>query len=105
MYDFARWHRYPFSLTPSTLDDAIAAGTLVPLIGDDNYELTRGVAFSYATLEVREFVTQFARQYVAACGVPLTVTSAARPISVWPGAVRNLRPVAGVKGTAICSFG
>ena len=65
---------------------------LVPLIGDDNYELTRGVAFSYATLEVREFVTQFARQYVAACGVPLTVTSAARPMSRQP---RNANPQSG----------
>ncbi|MCY7380826.1 MAG: LysM peptidoglycan-binding domain-containing protein [Gemmatimonadaceae bacterium] len=89
MYDFARRHRYAFYLTPSTLDDAIASGKLVPLIGDENYELARGVAFSYATLEVREFVTQFARQYVAACGVPLTVTSAARPMSRQP---RNANP-------------
>lgn len=89
MYEFARQHRYPFYLTPSTLDDAIASGKLVPLIGDENYELGRGVAFSYATLEVREFVTQFARQYVAVCGVPLTVTSAARPMSRQP---RNATP-------------
>ena len=89
MYDFAQRYRYPFYLTPTTLDDAIAKGKLVPLTGDENYELTRGVGFSYATTEAREFVTQFAPQYLAACGVPLTVTSAARPLSRQP---RNANP-------------
>jgi uncharacterized protein (DUF2249 family) len=89
MYDFARSHRYPFYLTPFTLDDAIAKGKLVPLVGDEHYELTRGVGFSYSTVEAREFITQFAPQYLAACGAPLTVTSAARPMSRQP---RNANP-------------
>jgi LysM repeat protein len=89
MYDFAQRYRYPFYLTPTTLDDAIAKGKLVPLTGDENYELTRGVGFSYSTVEAREFITQFAPQYLAACGVPLTVTSAARPMSRQP---RNANP-------------
>jgi LysM repeat protein len=89
MYDFAESHRYPFYLTPTTLDSAIARGKLVPLTGDANYELTRGVGFSYATVEAREFITQFAPQYLAACGAPLTVTSAARPMSRQP---RNANP-------------
>jgi LysM repeat protein len=89
MYDFARSHGYPFYLTPSTLDDAIARGKLVPLTGDANYEMTRGVGFSYATAEARDFITQFAPQYLAACGAPLTVTSAARPMSRQP---RNANP-------------
>lgn len=89
MYDFAQRHRYPFYLTPATLDAAIARGRLVPLTGDENYELTRGVGFSYATAEAREFITQFAPQYLAACGAPLTVTSAARPMSRQP---RNANP-------------
>lgn len=89
MYDFAQSHRYPFYLTPATLDAAIARGRLVPLTGDENYELTRGVGFSYATAEAREFITQFAPQYLAACGAPLTVTSAARPMSRQP---RNANP-------------
>jgi LysM repeat protein len=89
MYDFAQSHRYPFYLTPTTLDNAIAQGKLVPLTGDANYELTRGVGFSYATVEAREFITQFAPQYLAACGTPLTVTSAARPMSRQP---RNANP-------------
>jgi hypothetical protein len=84
MYDFAVRYRYPFYLTPYTLDDAIARGKLVALTGDSTYELTRGVGFSYSTREAKEFVAQFAPQYLAACGVPLTVTSAARPMSRQP---------------------
>jgi hypothetical protein len=84
MYDFAQRYRYPFYLTPTTLDTAIARGKLVPLTGDATYELTRGVGFSYSTPEAKQFVTQFAPQYLAACGMPLTVTSAARPMSRQP---------------------
>jgi LysM repeat protein len=84
MYDFAQRYRYPFYLTPVTLDSAIAQGKLVALTGDATYELTRGVGFSYATREAKEFVTLFAPQYLATCGSPLTVTSAARPLSRQP---------------------
>jgi nucleoid-associated protein YgaU len=84
MYDFALRHRYPFYLTPTTLDTAVARGKLVALTGDSTYELTRGVGFSYATREAKQFVTLFAPQYLAACGAPLTVTSAARPMSRQP---------------------
>ncbi|MDB4884930.1 MAG: Peptidase [Gemmatimonadetes bacterium] len=84
MYDFALQHRYPFYLTPTNVDAAIAAGRLVPLTGDSTYELTRGVGFSYATREAKQFVTAFAPQYLYACGTPLTVTSAARPMSRQP---------------------
>jgi hypothetical protein len=61
----------------------------VPLDGDASYELTRGVGFSYATREAKQFVLSFAPQYLAACGTPLTVTSAARPTSRQP---RNSNP-------------
>jgi LysM repeat protein len=84
MYDFAVRYRYPFYLTPTNLDTAIAHGKLVALTGDSTYELTRGVGFSYATREAKQFVTMFAPQYLAACGAPLTVTSAARPMSRQP---------------------
>jgi hypothetical protein len=84
MYDFALRYHYPFYLTPTNVDQAVAQGRLVPLPGDSTYELTRGVGFSYATREAKEFVTLFAPQYLAACGTPLTVTSAARPLSRQP---------------------
>jgi hypothetical protein len=89
MYSFAESHGLTFYLTPTNLDSAIAKGRLVPLAGDASYELTRGVGFSYATREAREFVLAFAPQYLAECGTPLTVTSAARPVSRQP---RNANP-------------
>jgi len=84
MWDFADSHHLPFYLTPTNIDDAIKKGKLVALTGDSTYELTRGVGFSYATREAKQFVLAFAPQYLAACGTPLTVTSAARPISRQP---------------------
>jgi hypothetical protein len=84
MYSFAVSHRMPFYLTPTNVDKAIADGRLVALTGDSTYELSRGVGFSYATRETKQFVLAFAPQYLAACGVPLTVTSAARPMSRQP---------------------
>jgi LysM repeat protein len=84
MYAFAVSHRMPFYLTPTNVDKAIQDGRLVALTGDSTYELTRGVGFSYATREAKQFVLAFAPQYLAACGVPLTVTSAARPMSNQP---------------------
>jgi hypothetical protein len=89
MYSFAESHGLTFYLTPINLDSAIARGRLVPLTGDATYELTRGVGYSYATREAKEFVLAFAPQYLAECGTPLTVTSAARPVSRQP---RNANP-------------
>ena len=84
MYEFALTHHMPFYLTPVNVDDAIAKGRLVALAGDSTYELTRGVGFAYSTREAKQFVLAFAPQYLAACGVPLTLTSAARPMSRQP---------------------
>jgi LysM domain/Family of unknown function (DUF5715) len=89
MWDFATTHGLVFYRTPRDIDDAVAQGKLVPLDGDASYQLTRGVGFSYATREAKQFVASFAPQYLAACGTPLTVTSAARPTSRQP---RNSNP-------------
>jgi len=89
MYDFAQSHGLPFYLTPTNLKEAVAKGKLVQLTGDSTYELTRSVGFSYATPEAKQFVLAFAPRYLAACGAPLTVTSAARPTSRQP---RNSNP-------------
>jgi len=89
MWDFAVDHGLTFYRTPIDIDQAAAAGKLVQLTGDSTYELSRGVGFSYATKEARQFVLAFAPQYRAACGTPLTVTSAARPTSRQP---RNANP-------------
>jgi LysM repeat protein len=89
MWDFATMHGLVFYQSPRDIDDAVSSGKLVPLEGDASYELTKGVGFSYATREARQFVASFAPQYLAACGSPLIVTSAARPKSRQP---RNSNP-------------
>jgi Family of unknown function (DUF5715) len=89
MYDFAQAHHLPFYLTPTNVNDAIVRGSLVPLMGDNSYELGHGVGFSYATPEAKQFVVAFAPLYVAECGKPLIVTSAARPMNRQP---RNANP-------------
>ncbi|MFL5618987.1 MAG: DUF5715 family protein [Gemmatimonadaceae bacterium] len=89
MWDFATMHGLVFYQTPRDIDKAVADGKLVLLDGDGSYELTRSVGFSYATREAKQFVVSFAPQYVAACGTPLIVTSAARPTNRQP---RNSNP-------------
>lgn len=89
MYDFAQSHHLPFYLTPTNVNDAIVRGSLVPLMGDNSYALAHGVGFSYATPEAKQFVVAFAPLYVAECGKPLIVTSAARPVNRQP---RNANP-------------
>ena len=89
MWDFAQTHALTFYRTPRDIENAIADGRLVALTGDSTYEVTRAVRFAYATREAKQFVLAFAPQYLAACGAPLTVTSAARPTSRQP---RNSNP-------------
>ena len=89
MWDFATTHGLAFYRTPRDIEKAVADGRLVPLDGDASYELTRNVGFSYATREAKQFVVSFAPQYLAACGAPLIVTSAARPTTRQP---RNSNP-------------
>jgi LysM repeat protein len=89
MWDFATMNGLTFYQTPRDIDRAVAEGKLVPLEGDGSYDVTRGVRFAYATREARQFVVAFAPQYLAACGTPLVVTSAARPTNRQP---RNSNP-------------
>ncbi len=89
MYEFALSNHLPFYLTPTNVRDAVDRQNLVPLTGDATYEITRGVGYSYSTPEARQFVLAFAPQYLAACGTPLMVTSAARPMTRQP---RNANP-------------
>jgi hypothetical protein len=84
MYQFAVRHRLPFYRTPEAIMTAAAAGRLVPLAGNSDYELSGGVGWPWVTPETRRFVEAFARQYVIACEAPLVITSATRPTSRQP---------------------
>ena len=71
--------------TSGDVQDSIQRGLLVPLTGNADYSLaTDEVSFPVARAEVKAFIEQLARHYHAACGEPLVVTSATRPISRQP---------------------
>jgi hypothetical protein len=84
MYDFATSHGLPFYRTPENVLDAIAHGHLIALTADSTFELKSDVHFSFVTREANWFVHAFAPQYRTVCGVPLTVTSAERPVTRQP---------------------
>jgi hypothetical protein len=71
--------------TSADVQDFSQRGLLVPLTGNADYELATGeVSFPVARVEVKSFVEQLAHHYRAACGEPLVVTSATRPINRQP---------------------
>jgi len=79
----ARQHDYTYLRTSSRVKDFAAAGLLVELAGNRDYTLA-DVSFPYARAEVRTFVERLGRQYRAACGERLVVTSLTRPKSRQP---------------------
>ncbi|HEU0051648.1 MAG TPA: DUF5715 family protein [Longimicrobium sp.] len=59
-------------------------GELVPLEGNDHYDVSKGVSAPVARPEVRTFVERLAPQYHEGCGERLVVTSLTRPESTQP---------------------
>ena len=57
---------------------------LVPVKGNSDYQLDDDVSFPYARPEVLTFIERLSRQYRAACGEVLVVTSLTRPQSYRP---------------------
>jgi LysM repeat protein len=82
-------HDFTFLSTPADVSRFVAAGYLVPLRGNRNYELAV-VSFPYVRLEARMFVERLSVQYRSACGEKLVVTSATRPRNRQP---RNASPL------------
>ncbi len=78
-------HRNDFTYieTAAQLRRFVRLGLLVELPGNRDYGL-EGVSFPYTRPQVRTFVERLARQYHDACGEPLVVTSATRPINDQP---------------------
>ena len=69
-----------FYETPAEVRRAVVRGELVPLTGNANYTITR-IGTPYVRRDTRAFVTELAADYRRACGTPLVVTSATRPMS------------------------
>ena len=81
----ARDYDYTFLTSPAHVRRFVDIGLLVPLKGNGNYRLDDEVSFPYARPEVRTFVERLGRQYRAACGEQLVVTSLTRPLNRQPG--------------------
>ena len=86
--DQAERHDFTYLQESSQLRRFVAAGLLVPVMGDRNYEL-KDVSFPYARPQVRLFIERLSQQYRGACGERLVVTSLTRPIANQP---RNASP-------------
>ncbi|MBI4545177.1 MAG: LysM peptidoglycan-binding domain-containing protein [Gemmatimonadetes bacterium] len=76
-------HDFTYLLSTRQVKKFVRLGLLVPLAGNAYYELAR-VSFPYARPEARLFVERLSRQYYAACGEKLVVTSLVRPIARQP---------------------
>lgn len=76
-------HDYTYIQSPAQVRQFVDAGYLVPLRGNSNYFL-KEVSFPYARPEVKTFVELVAKDYRAACGEQLVVTSLTRPKNKQP---------------------
>jgi uncharacterized protein DUF5715 len=92
MYIYAVRGRLPFYDTGAEIRRAVRQGELVRLNGD-GYEVHR-VSFPYVRTSTRTFVNRLSRQYTAACGETLVVTSGVRPESRQPAnsSARSVHP-------------
>jgi len=75
---------YPFVRTPAEMADLEARGELTRLFGNHDYGFREGVRSMVARPEMRVFIERLARDYRAACGEKLIVTSLTRPLNRQP---------------------
>ena len=93
MYRHARAEKLAFYETSRGIRKAVAAGRLVRLVPDDDFDL-RKVSYPYVRSTTRTLVERLGRQYRAACGEQLVVTSAVRPATRQPAnsVARSVHP-------------
>ena len=75
---------YSFMTDRAHVQRLVDLKLLVPLRGNGDYRLDDEVSFPYARSEVRTFIERLGRQYRAACGEVLVVTSLTRPLDRQP---------------------
>lgn len=85
----AREHDYTYLRTGSDVRRFVDRGLLVRLKGNSNYRLGT-VSYPYARPEVKTFVERLSKQYRAACGERLVVTSLTRPLTRQPANASHL---------------
>ncbi len=84
----ARQHDYTYLESSAQVRRFVDAGYLIPVRSTADYRL-KGVSFPFTRPGVALFLTRLGRQYRAACGEQLVVTSLTRPRSRQP---RNASP-------------
>ncbi len=82
--EVAKESDYSFLRTPAEVREFEADGRLVRLEGNGDYKVAKGVSFPVVRPETRVLVERLGAQHRAACGAPLVVTSATRPLSGQP---------------------
>jgi hypothetical protein len=80
----ARTHELAFYRTTEDIHAAVDRGELVPLDGNENYDVADFVRHPFAHPAARLFVERVSAQYREACGQKLVVTSAVRPSNGQP---------------------
>jgi hypothetical protein len=80
----ARQHELAFYRTGEEIGAAVERGDLVPLRGNDDYDVADFVRYPYAHPAAVLFVERLSAQYREECGQKLVVTSAVRPTSGQP---------------------
>lgn len=90
----ARAHDYTFLANSGQVYRFVEKGYLVPIRGNRDYVVKRGVPFPYARPEVELFLERLGAQYRAACGERLVVTSLTRPRDRQPrnASARSVHP-------------
>ncbi|MGI9038778.1 MAG: DUF5715 family protein [Gemmatimonadota bacterium] len=79
----AEAHDFTFLVTPAQVYKFVDAGYLISVPGNADYRVKR-IGFPYARPEVEMFVRRLGKQYRAACGERLVVTSLTRPTTRQP---------------------
>ena len=80
----ARGHGFTYASTSSDVSRLLRSGELVALPGNRDYVVKYSVKLPYARPEVKLFVERLSKQYRAACGEKLVVTSLVRPKNQQP---------------------
>jgi hypothetical protein len=80
----AKAHGLNFYRTSADISAAVERGELVPLPGNDSYDVADFVRHPFLHPTARLFVERVSAEYRAACGQKLVVTSAARPSNGQP---------------------
>jgi hypothetical protein len=75
---------YTFVRTAEQMEEMVTSGELVRLYGNEDYGFRQGVRSLVARPETEIFIERLARDYRAACGEKLIVTSLTRPMSRQP---------------------